>query len=130
MGRITVPAAKVLETLKAVASEHPDYVYAAPAEMTAGRVLTCFYVHETDGDQDAPGCLIGRVLHELGVPLASLSSYEGTGAYSVAALVLDITGQPDEIAGTIRALATAQDAQDNGATWGDALAEATRKPGE
>lgn len=129
MERITVPASKVLETLSKVASERPEYVYEAPAHMTEDRALTCFYVHETDGEQ-TPGCLVGKVLNVLGIPLERLSAYEGTGAYSVTERVLDVQGEPDAISDVLNSLAAAQDAQDNGATWGDALERATRKPGE
>lgn len=130
MERITVPAAKVLETLTAVATENPGYVYAAP-EHQASESLSCYYVHKDEnGENVTPGCLVGKVLNVLGVSLEALSRYEGSGAYSVTATVLEVTGQPDEIRAAHDALGIAQNAQDAGATWGDALERATRKPGE
>lgn len=116
-------ADKVTETLKAVVAESPDKVYAAPAHMVTvdydGKPvgMTCFYVHKDESGEQTCGCLVGVVLNRLGVPLETLATYEGTGADGVgSALGLDED--------TRTLLTIAQSAQDNGATWGDALARA------
>ncbi|MDX2590973.1 hypothetical protein PV343_01365 [Streptomyces sp. WI03-4A] len=132
MTRVTVPASEVIETLREVVAEQPDYTYEAPAHMAGeGAPLSCFYVHVGGNDEpDTPGCLVGHVLNRLGVPLDRLAMYEGTGSGGMLASVLEITGPLDEIYRVDEALALAQDAQDNGSTWADALEAATRKPGE
>ncbi|MGW1859348.1 hypothetical protein [Streptomyces collinus] len=132
MTRVTVPASKVIETLREVVAEQPDYTYEAPAHMAGeGAPLSCFYVHVDGNDEpDTPGCLVGHVLNRLGVPLDRLAMYEGTGAGGMVAAVLDVTGHPDEVGNVVDVLAFTQDAQDNGSTWADALADATRLHGE
>jgi hypothetical protein len=70
------------------------------------------------------------VLNRVGVPLSVLAQREGVGAYSVVPQVLNLTGEPDDVATVQDVLTEVQYAQDQGATWGDALEEATRKPGE
>jgi hypothetical protein len=126
MAPITVPATKVLQTLREVVAERPEYEYKAPADMLSYEDSSmCFYVH---GDQ--PGCLVGHVLNRVGVPLSVLAQREGVGAYSVVPQVLNLTGEPDDVATVQDVLTEVQYAQDQGATWGEALEEATRKPGE
>jgi hypothetical protein len=62
------------------------------------------------------------VLHRLGVPLSDLERFEGTGASSPVYSLLCILGDRDVDAA--QALSTAQYLQDQGAPWGEALADA------
>lgn len=125
--KVTVPAAKVLETLRKVVSERPDYMYEAPEHMTSeGSQLSCFYVHtDADGNNPTPGCVVGELLHRLGVPLETLALCEGQGAWTAVPAVLDITGHPNAVGEVIDVLTSVQDHQDHYSTWGVALKAAT-----
>ncbi|WP_030997529.1 hypothetical protein [Streptomyces sp. NRRL F-5630] len=117
MERIKVTADEVMSTLRAVVAERPDYVYARPE--ADNRAAACLYVHHDDGTAK-PGCLVGTVLHRLGVPLVELAKWEGEGACS---MVPSVTNLEWEDTSTL-ALQTAQEAQDAGVTWAEALAAA------
>lgn len=115
----TVSEARVMATLREVVAERPEYVYERDGQFASGDAdgISCLYVH-----RDGPGCLVGTVLHRIGVPLDKLATWEGSGAYVVAGMTAYM---PD----TARnALARAQDAQDAGATWSAALAAAENLP--
>ncbi|MEV6419037.1 hypothetical protein [Streptomyces sp. NPDC051662] len=72
----------VLSTLRKVVAERPEYVYSAPEHMGATKDgSVCFYVHkDEDGTNVAAGCVIGVVLHRLGIPLDELEKQEGENA--------------------------------------------------
>lgn len=124
MERIKVGASDVASMLRAVVAERPDYIYEPPT-VRPDPMTACYYVHG-----EAPGCLIGHVLNRLGVPLPELARWEGQSADDVANETLNITGHPDAVAKVLTELSWAQNFQDGGRSWGDALADATRKPGE
>ncbi|MEU9708016.1 hypothetical protein AB0E21_05295 [Streptomyces sp. NPDC047967] len=110
---------KVTKVLKEVVAENPDRVYEAPDHQLADATTTCFYVHTDDLTEEpvAPGCLVGQVLHRLGVPLEHLWELEGYDAHqAVAALGLPVSGR------TLQLLGQAQAHQDSGKTWGEAYA--------
>lgn len=118
MEKIQTTDEAVMETLRAVVAERPDYVYDSEAVDENG-VPMCVYV--ADG---APSCLVGHVLHRLGVPLDALSVFDESGgkdAQLVVRRVLDGTS-----GATAHRLWAAQSAQDNGETWGEALEAAER----
>lgn len=115
---------EIIEALKAVVAENPDYVYKVPAHMR-GPVEngSCFYVH-TDGDSEGtPGCVFGHVLHRLGVSLDELAQYEGDNASIVAAQTTgsapsgDVSTFLDEV----------QMNQDQGKPWSLALSSAAER---
>jgi hypothetical protein len=120
MERIKVTGDAVISTLREVAAERPDYVYEAPEAQREG-LLYCFYVHN-DGEAgvEVPGCIVGHVLHRLGVPLDSLAQHEGKGAHVVAEEFLEIQG--DLTRDAEFALCEAQGNQDTGRPWGESVA--------
>lgn len=71
----------------------------------------CMYVQR---DQVGPACIVGYVLHEYGVSLGELSSTEGIAA-SGACESFGVDIESREL------LMTAQNAQDVGKSWGEAL---------
>lgn len=125
--KVTVPADKVLETLREVVTERPDYTYQPPEHMVSEDApLACFYVHtDADGNNPTPGCLVGAVLNRVGVSLESLAKREGTGAWSAVPALLNLTGHPDAVGEAIDVLTAVQEHQDNGADWSRALELAT-----
>ncbi|MFE9660332.1 hypothetical protein [Streptomyces sp. NPDC005955] len=114
---------RILSEMAAVAKEHPDKIYRAPAEMLpwAG-AATCFYVHESPDGQEA-GCYIGTVLHRLGVPLEVLKEQE---TYS-AGEVLNSLRIPGLTYETYTLIRTVQALQDEGENWGEAYRIAAGK---
>ncbi|KPC89903.1 hypothetical protein ADL27_38470 [Streptomyces sp. NRRL F-6602] len=117
MERIKVTADEVMSTLRAVVAERPDYVYARPE--ADNRAAACLYVHHDDGTAK-PGCLVGTVLHRLGVPLVELEKVEGEGAVSAVSTVATLEWHDAPSS----ALQAAQEVQDDGGTWAEALAAA------
>jgi hypothetical protein len=70
---------------------------------------------------DAPHCVGGTVLFELGVPLTELKEMEGRSVYAWT----DKTGHAVNLSTSAgHVLRRAQIAQDDGLTWGDALVHA------
>ncbi|MER6485724.1 hypothetical protein ABT264_19475 [Streptomyces virginiae] len=122
MDPITVTTDEVMTTLRAVVAERPEYVYRKPSDVD-NTWDACLYVHPAGGgrEEEAPGCVVGTVLHRLGVPLAELAMREGTAAYSVVHELLDV---PDEAQA---ALQYAQTQQDGGSTWSRALQAAEER---
>lgn len=111
--------ALVTQAIEAVVAEKgADYVY--PGSDTG----SCWYARQDDDNNLVPSCIVGHVLHRLGFNLTYLhDTYEGTrfvglGTYGV---YTDTTYQsiPEHVA---IALSDAQSKQDNGETWGEALA--------
>jgi hypothetical protein len=104
--------AQIFDAIRKVAESAPDTVYRTtiPDHQYSGS--DCFYVH-TDGDGNpvSAGCIIGKALHALGVPLETLREQEGVTANRVM-LNLGI--------GSADAQDTARDvqiSQDHGNTW-------------
>ncbi len=110
--------ALVMATLQAVVDEAGhDYRYTMRMGGMNNGGKACFYVHEGE-----PDCIVGRVLHRLGVPLDVLRANDLAGNLSVSAGAFSLEGspvQPGREALTI--LATAQRLQDQGNTWGECL---------
>jgi hypothetical protein len=124
----TVGAEKLIQTIRDVADDNPDYVYEAPEHMkvTASDPL-CYYVH-TSADGLKAGCLIGKALNTLGVPLEVLKANEGAGAGSLIPRVLDLTGSSEAVYSAISFAVYAQSAQDGAESvtdtrmpWGEAV---------
>jgi hypothetical protein len=112
---IKVTADQVMQTLREVVAERPDYVYEVPEGYAAETNVSCYYVHG-----DVPGCVVGHVLNRLGVPLSDLALVEGRGAYKVVDWFLNIT-DPDGVVDVEHVLSVAQSRQDRGDSWGEAL---------
>ncbi|MFE9442514.1 hypothetical protein ACFYO2_26765 [Streptomyces sp. NPDC006602] len=118
---INVTDAQVRETLHAVVSERPEFVYSSPEYMENDEGLSCFYVHDDeDGNPVSAGCVVGVVLNRLGVPLEELKKHEGKTAAQMVKHV--VTGATRSI-GIV--LSNVQFDQDEGASWGEAYAKAT-----
>lgn len=116
MARITVDEETVLQTLRDVVAEQPEYVYEAPEHMqVATAPANCFYVHTAKDGTETCGCVVGHVLNRLGVPLEEMKRYEGSSAYDMV----------DELINTsesaLLALDAAQGHQDIGTPWGETL---------
>ena len=112
-------AEKARELLaRAVAEKGEDYVY----EWQEGAyTYACMYFH---GDQ--PGCIIGHLLAYQGVKPEDLGDYNTWDVGTLAEQDLDVgtlaeQGLIDAPLPVVKALAKAQLAQDDGATWGEAL---------
>ena len=73
-----------------------------------------------------PGCIVGNVLHRLGVPLETLAQYEATPAYDVAQSLIS-EGVLTSNGEAMRLLNVAQIAQDSGMNWGDTVRRAKRQ---
>lgn len=102
----------------ALAERGADYVYSNPYASTATTpAMSCLYVH---GEET--GCLVGNVMHRLGVPLDALQRWEGVRASTVmrrAEADLGIVVP----AWSRYMLSRAQAQQDHGEEWGEAIAE-------
>jgi len=116
---IALSVESVAEALReAVEEKGADYVYTNEAGEVANLEnaveIQCQYVHT-----DKPGCIVGNVLHRLGVPLYVLSDYETRPARSV---VESLSGRGilEFERKALDMLRYAQSYQDNGNSWGDA----------
>lgn len=117
MSEIKLTLERTKELLaEAVALKGAGYIYTHPDGWVAAdgdNPASCRYVHD-----DQPGCIVGHVLHAAGVSLEALSEYEGQGAQDPA---YQLAGATD---GAARLLDFAQDHQDRGVPWGEAVRQA------
>lgn len=134
---------QIVKAADAVVAEiGPDTLYTERAQSlgmdTYGGNAACKYAH-----RGTPACLVGVVMHRLGVPIDTLQQWDasGDGAFNVIAGGVreeDAAGEPDPDGEVIipaldiqdraiRYLHAAQVAQDNGATWGEAVAIAKQR---
>lgn len=118
---IEITAERALELLREVVAEYgEDYVYVNPQGQRAGDdddngdQASCWYVHG-----DKPGCIAGHVYHRAGLSLETLKLMENNGA-SHPGFRQRVTGEGPTI------LSIAQDRQDKGETWGQALRAAVQ----
>lgn len=119
---ITATDEQVIDVMRAVVAEvGPGFVYERPAPSdTYGDV--CMYVHTDDAGNPRPGCIVGHVLHRLGVPLDVLASHEKNGAMGMinalqARHVISMTE-------TVRCmLHNMQSDSDDGRPWGAIVSE-------
>lgn len=98
---------------EAVAERGPDFVYPLGEEGWTDGGETCRYVR---ADVDEPACIIGMALHKVGVPLGQFEDVEGLAADEAIKLLVNTSDKVKSAA------ADAQTRQDQGRTWGDALA--------
>jgi hypothetical protein len=111
----TVTDAELVDALRMVVAERPDYVYTVPDHMACGD--SCFYVHYApDGDEMTPGCMVAVALDRLGVPLEDLSERECVPADTVLLRYF-----PQASPKTALLFKWAQRRQDEGKTWADSL---------
>lgn len=99
---------QVVAATTSVVSKKPEYVYQNPTGDER-----CLYVHPSASGPSC-GCLVGTVLHDLGVSLEVLVGYEGADAWNVA-VELGLSDQSKAF------LYLLQGHQDNGVPWGQAL---------
>ncbi|WP_138958954.1 hypothetical protein [Streptomyces sp. YIM 121038] len=112
---------RLLEALRSVVKESPDRIYAKPEHMPGGETYSCFYVHSTeDGDPSEPGCLVGAVLHRLGISLEDIARYEGEGAAVPLLQFFD-----DISISATNTFVSVQGLQDDGVSWGEAYRQTT-----
>ncbi|MEU5577803.1 hypothetical protein ABZ791_10620 [Streptomyces huasconensis] len=121
--RTVLTDSQVLSALRQIAAESPEKVYEAPGNMRDGWD-TCYYVHRDEDGTESPGCIVGQVLHRLGVPLADLKGVETLGAITVVQRITE--GVSDGVAVFLREV---QRKQDRGYAWGEAVADALEEHG-
>lgn len=113
---MSVDATRLRRVVERLADERPDFVYQIPDGEDA-----CLYTHRDDEGTEVPGCLIGTALHVLGQPIGFDHEWNrNTGVVNLAHLGF-ITGKYYDVEWLIGA----QNEQDCGTPWGDAVAEAT-----
>lgn len=126
---LSVSADVLIGAIKTEAELAPETVYECPEHQAVNedgsrKDVTCYYVHtdEATGEPVSAGCLIGKALHRIGVPLAELAKHEGKTAYQVIPKVLSF--DYDDIATRETAAYFAADVQarqDRGSTWSSAV---------
>jgi hypothetical protein len=114
---------KLIDTVKDVAHESPDYVYDYATE-GIGRACTYFKKSGT------PGCIVGHALHRMGVTLDDMMYEDETGCdrnYNEEHTITDLVNALDLPIGPhqLEWLAAVQGKQDNRQPWGQAVIEAT-----
>ncbi len=115
----------------AVAANGHDYVYEKgqfEVEGIWGDVEMkplCAYLHpDSEGNLTVPGCIVGVVLHNLGVPKEDIARYNLGPTASVISERLEEDGIA-RVTGKARSLlGWAQGRQDHETPWGEAVADA------
>lgn len=99
---------QVVEDLKALAAEKPDYVYRPPVDMG-----TCAYFAETG----VPSCIVGHVIAKHGVTRSDLSLPKTDLNWGSGPERLAKYGVIEADTRTLSLLGHAQQHQDDGHTW-------------
>lgn len=95
-----------------------DFRY-IPEDGTCRQGMDCQNWHEDGNGGKVPGCIVGTLLHRLGVPLEAMSK-SGMSSDVISGLTYNgIIAKPEEK--VTEFLYWAQVAQDNGATWYSAI---------
>lgn len=116
----TIVEHKLIEWTRKVAGENPDFVYEQiTKENESGyKSRSCLYVH--DGK---PSCLIGHAAIEAGIIDLSIE-FTGNNLLEACELVQNL-GIVDQLShAEIKWLNAAQNAQDTGQTWAEAIKSA------
>jgi hypothetical protein len=112
-----ITADLLLDEVKKLAAEYPDFVYIKVDEPTEEGYIGCSNLD--GGDPKYPhlkGCIVGQAYHRLaGCPVPKDCSHDG-----VTSLVERVIG-PDEDPGTILTLSLIQDKQDEMRPWSEAV---------
>ena len=130
---VRLTAAEVAADLRALAAERPDYTYASPivlgewydddedAHRTGLHVLdTCHYFHPQTGE---PSCIVGHVLARHGVQLEQVARWnEDVKLTEMLSVGPEVGIVMEGSAATM--LQRAQDAQDHGTPWAEAVTTA------
>lgn len=74
----------------------------------------CLYVHQ-EAEDEVPGCIVGQVLHHLGVSLEDLKKVEGDNALAVLRRLRVNSGGYGSL------LVEIQRRQDDGLSWGESI---------
>jgi hypothetical protein len=106
---------RVVETATEVVGERGEnYIYEKP--INAFGTPVCVYVYESQ-----PSCLVGHILHRLGVPLETLGEGDRL-SFSASDVCMDLLAGTSFYDTEISAfLDSLQSEQDTGHTWGEAL---------
>ena len=110
-------ASRVLDQILAKFGEDYVYVNRYGEQADPDTRPSCFYVHGDGATRPKePGCIIGQLLHRLGVPLDSFSLLEGEAADSVVKKFF-----PRTSGAVLTFLRDVQHWQDGGRSWGAAV---------
>jgi hypothetical protein len=113
----------VLDEAGAVVAEAPEgyrYVSTNGDVAAEGKIFSCYYVHNVkdgvDLDSPEPGCIVGKILFRLGVPLDVMARTEVSSSGLLNALASEgVIEKPKPEVYMI--LAAMQRCQDLGTTW-------------
>ncbi|MEV2222668.1 hypothetical protein AB0E01_22650 [Nocardia vinacea] len=118
---ITIDPDALEQAVRDIAAENPDFVYVAPGDDD-----TCVYVDENG----CPSCIIGQAAARIGVPIATLQSWDsgesGAPSINIGSILRDAYGMDDHRAFWF---ATVQWRQDKGGRWGMAVSIADAETG-
>lgn len=113
---------QILDTLKDVVEENPNYVYANDHKSRAGEFTQCYYF-EADG---SPACVVGHVFDRLGVSLEDIGYYfNDKSFYDFSDVVFPSISKTTEIF-----VNSVQRYQDAGKSWGDSYKAAVAEYGD
>lgn len=118
MTNVSAPTVEqLIEKLEECVNERgADYVYLTKAGNPPDGGSGCDYVRNGQ-----PSCLIGCAVHKLGVSVEELASHELATAVSLFTRLWPNLRYDSLV---VRVAQTAQNKQDNGKTWGEALTTA------
>lgn len=116
----------VVELAKEIVSERPEFAYQKKARTSGAGIgmFSCLYVHDVGTEDEAPGCLVGQILHKAGISLDTPkkaddneegSSFANLMIYNFFDGIMTITEEGSLF------LSELQGMQDTGYTWGVSL---------
>lgn len=114
---------QILDTLKDVVKENPDYVYANDHQdyYSSSSYTECYY-YEEDG---SPACVVGHVFDRLGVSLNDIGYDNDMPFYTFSSELFPNISHTTEIF-----VSSVQRRQDAGLSWGDSYKAAVAEYGD
>lgn len=118
----TITVNRVIEEVRKIANERPDFVYAdQPLSTPTLQSNSCSYISASYGIPEGEGCIVGQALQKLGISEDALQEHEGYIASGVL-IRLDIHDQEEsEHTPELEWLDTVQSEQDTKKSWGEAI---------
>lgn len=104
-----------------IAEAGPDHVYEMTVTHGSTRLVCSYLEEDENGMLTVPSCIVGRILHKLGVPASAMEPYN-TGA--TASQLLGTLSTDELLTFTPKAsnfLSKLQLEQDSKEPWGDAM---------
>ena len=115
---------QVVDKVREVAKERPEFVY---RDQPGAGADECSYTSAAIGSDEGEGCIIGQALMRCGLSREMLEEMQDGKACGISDFLPVLIGHVEQASyrdPRVRWMLVAQNAQDTGSSWADAVAQA------